>query len=71
MQGERARAAQRSFARGAAQRTGLQQKLHGALDADPELAPGIERSMVRAFWSRAPLAAGVDPQAIAGLVLPK
>lgn len=47
----------------------LQRKLKSALDADPELAPGIERSMVRAFWSRTPLAAHSDPRVIAGLPL--
>lgn len=36
-----------------------------APDAAPELAPGIQRSMVRAFWSRTPLAAHADARAIA------
>ena len=47
----------------------LQRRLKGALDAEPDLAPGIERSMVRAFWSRTPLAAHCDARAIAGIAI--
>lgn len=48
----------------------LQQSLNRALesaDIAPELAPGIERSMNRAFWSRSPLAAHADARVIAAL----
>jgi hypothetical protein len=78
MQGGRGRAAQgRSVASElgnkakASNRGGrdLQRRLKGALDAEPDLAPGIERSMVRAFWSRTPLAAHCDARAIAGIAI--
>ena len=78
MQGGRGRAALgRSVASGLgktakAQNGGgreLKRQLMGALDAEPDLAPGIERSMVRAFWSRTPLAAHCDPRAIAGIAI--
>jgi hypothetical protein len=45
----------------------LRRRLQGALESPSDLAPGIERSMVRAFWSRTPLAAHADARAIAGL----
>lgn len=43
-------------------------RLMRALEGEPTLAPGIQRSMVRAFWSKTPLAAHADPRAIAGLI---
>jgi len=47
------------------ERTTLQRRLSGALDASLDLAPGIQRSMNRAFWSRVPLAVGASAIAIA------
>ncbi len=43
-------------------------RLMRALEGEPTLAPGIQRSMVRAFWSKTPLALHADPRAIAGLI---
>ena len=36
-----------------------------ALHGEPELAPGIQRSHDRAFWSRRPLGAHADARVIA------
>jgi hypothetical protein len=42
----------------------LQERLVRALEGAPELAPGIERSMVLALWCRTPLAAHADARAL-------
>ncbi len=36
-----------------------------ALHGEPELAPGIQRSHDRAFWSRRPLGAHADARVVA------